>query len=147
MFDKLFSAARERAKETKKIVVMGPDGLEMTKHQNFFCMLHQVDQPPCPAMVSMTKTQLKSAGQWNFNINLKSAPNALTSEMWELSTKMLKRNDNQWYVWAARHLERHDSSSGAYVAVRAAVPAIAQFKATLNRAQQDIEEGAPAQEM
>jgi hypothetical protein len=96
----------------RRIVSERGTEIEVTEHRNFQCALIGEDNKLEPAMVSMTKSQLTVARQWNTNIDVHSAKVPVTvggqtalrpvlhSGKWRLSTTLKTKDSNNWYVWA-----------------------------------------------
>src|SRR6185312_15757276 len=106
------------------------DGNEWTEHRNFFCRIVAADNAREPVVVSQTKSQLKTARDWNSLIDLYSArvparsPDgqvitgqdgrplmrpALGSEIWTLSSKLRTKGENSWFMWTVAHKGRHNN--------------------------------------
>lgn len=89
------------------------DGVEYTEHRNFYVQIIKPDTAAEPALISMTKSQLKHARQWNTLIGLKSARAAngmpvSISEQWKLGASLQKnKKGDQWYGWSISHHTRH----------------------------------------
>ena len=104
------------------------DLLEVTEHRNFWCVILRDDRDPAPALISMTKSQLKVARDWNTLIAEKSAKvrtgtgnsPVLHSGIWLLKTKLRTKGENNWYVWDVGFLALHNSVE-TVTHVRAAV--------------------------
>lgn len=129
MFQQLFEQGRKR--DPKKPIALTSDGLEMTEHRNFFLLQipENADARPFPVVISMTKSQLTEARNWNYNITKESVQGNLQSEIWDLGTTMRKKGENQWYVWSVRHRARVDAGTlGFYTEAKAAVPLAAQHQ-------------------
>lgn len=104
--DEEFQELWKRRDEKNRCITK--DGLEMTDHRNFIVTLFRT--PPktnIPVVISMTKSQLREARNWIYNLIADSVQNNLQSEIWTLSTTLVKRKENSWYVWQVRHKERH----------------------------------------
>lgn len=108
----------------RRIVTEQGKALEQTEHRNFWCAVLTDEGKQEPALVSMSKSQLKVARDWNTNIDVKSAKvpvsvqdgagnfvralrPVLHSGIWELSTVLRSKEGNNWYVWAFRFLGLH----------------------------------------
>jgi hypothetical protein len=106
------------------------EGLELTEHRNFYVQLLDSGEP---ALVSMTKSQLKQAREWNTNIGLKSAKSGsglpvLISEVWTLGTRIQKnKKGDQWYGWSIKHAGRHADEK-----------VVAQVRASVEFARQQV---------
>lgn len=112
--------------DDKKRRIQVEDGkkVEQTEHRNFWTAVLGDDGRQEPALVSMTKSQLKPARDWNTNIDVYSAKvpvivqdgsgnkvNALRpvlhSGVWELSTVLKSKDGNNWFVWVVKFLGLH----------------------------------------
>jgi hypothetical protein len=103
-----------------------PEGKEVTEHRNFYVQVLHADGSQEPAVISMTKSQLKAAREWNTLIGMRSVRGAngagvATSEIWALATQLKKnKKGDQWYGWTVKHHARH-SDPALYQSVREAV--------------------------
>lgn len=100
----------------KKQRLIKVDGVEMevTEHRNFWvCLVN--DEKREPALISMAKSQLKIARDWNTNIDINSikieiGPNSkppiLHSTVWELGSQLKSKDGNNWYMWSFRFLRK-----------------------------------------
>jgi hypothetical protein len=99
-------------------------GEEVTEHRNFWCVLFAEESKTEPALISMSKSQLKVARDWNTNIDVESAKievpvkdgagnvirakrPILHSGIWELGTILRTKNENTWFAWTVRFLALH----------------------------------------
>lgn len=102
------------------------EGKELTEHRNFYVQVLHANGTQEPAVISMTKSQLKAAREWNTLIGMRSVRGAngagvATSEIWALTTQLKKnKKGDQWYGWAVKHYARH-SDPALYQSVRDAV--------------------------
>lgn len=117
-------------------------GLEVTEHRNFYCQVVREEAAQEPVLVSLTKSMLPVAKQWNSLISMKcvrvgdnSSP-VLISEIWTLKPTLRKKGENQWYVFSVVHKERH-ANARIYGEVRAAVT-FAQEQKVLPRSQDQV---------
>jgi hypothetical protein len=128
--DQLFQELWKKRDDKNRCITA--EGLEMTDHRNFFCLQHRgPNMRPIPVVISMTKSQLTEARNWNFNITAESVQGNLQSEIWTLSTTMKKKGENQWYVWQAAHKGQH-TDRALYGEARNAVK-IAESQTSLAR--------------
>jgi hypothetical protein len=121
---------------------------EMTEHRNFYCQIvdSQTGTASEPLLVSLTKSQLKAAREWNSLISLRSArvgenkAPVAPSEIWRLGTVLRTKGENSWFALTVTHVTRH-SNPAIYAEVRAAIPVAKEFK-LLARPRTDDEETA-----
>jgi hypothetical protein len=98
--------------------------IDVLECRNFFCHLFDPDEPQAGeiAIVSMNKSQLSVAREWNSLIAVKSQrlkdengnvirglPPVLQSGVWKLSTVMKTKGENSWYKWAVSFQGLHTS--------------------------------------
>lgn len=109
------------------------DDEEITEHRNFYCQIIRNGGATEPLLVSMAKSQLKTAREWNSLIAMRSArvgPEKLpvaTSEIWTLGTRLRTKGENSWFQFTAQHAARHDNAT-LYAEVRAAIPVAKEYK-------------------
>ena len=122
------------------------EGKEVTEHRNFYCQVLHEEGHQEPALISMSRSQLKHARNWNTLIGLKSAKGAngqpvSTSEIWRLTTQLQKnKKGEQWYGWAVAHYDRH-SDAAVFAQVTEAVT-FAKSQSNVQRQLEHIEEPA-----
>lgn len=123
--ENLASFARIPPDEKKRrIIHEAGKPVEVTEHRNFWCALLTEDGRQEPAVISMSKSQLKVARDWNTNIDVYSAKipvnvtdgagnpvralrPVLHSGIWELGTQLRSKDGNNWYQWTFRFLGLH----------------------------------------
>lgn len=105
------------------------EGLEITEHRNFYVQHHRSDGDQ-PAIISMTKSQLKPARDWGFNLLARSekvvdpatgkeVPVGI-SHQWILSSLLRTKGENTWYAWLIKDGGKHIDAR-VYAGVRGAV--------------------------
>lgn len=117
--------------------------IEITEHRNFYVVnIDEENMKLEPAIVSMTKSQLKTARDWNTLIDVDSAKVAVTvggmqtfrpvlhSAIWELGTQLKTKDGNSWFVWTVKFVRLWAPTDRAMVTgVREKVQ---QARATIN---------------
>lgn len=102
----------------RRLVKEGEVQLEVTEHRSFWvCLVN--DNKREPAMISMAKSQLKVARDWNTNIDVSAVKidvpmgtgqtakrPILHSCVWELGTTLRTKDGNNWYVWTVRFVRQ-----------------------------------------
>lgn len=115
-------------------------GQEVTEHRNFYCQLIQEGRADQPAVISMSRSQLKAAREWNSNLAMRSVrvgeaqqPVAL-SEIWEVGTTLRTKGENSWFMYTVKHVARH-SDPALYQQVREAVTFAKEHKVAARTAE------------
>lgn len=127
--------------------------VEISEHRNFYVV--NIDEEAMklePAIVSMTKSQLKTARDWNTLIDVDSAKvpvmtggvqtfrPVLHSAIWELGTQLKTKDGNSWYVWTVKFVRLWAAADRSLVVgVREKVQ---QARATVN-VQRQLEQTEP----
>ncbi len=132
----------------RRIVKIDGSPIEITEHRNFWCAVLAEDGRQEPALVSMAKSQLKVARDWNTNIDVESAKIHITvtdgagqqvraqrpvlhSGIWELGTQLRVKGENKWYAWTVRFLGLH-TDRAALIGIRDKV-ALARSQSNIAR--------------
>lgn len=105
----------------RRIIERDKKRIEVIECRNFYVAAYNASGDVEPGIISMAKSQLKTARDWNLMIATKSLKlevsmrdgagdmvkayrPVLFSGVWELGTQMKTKDGNSWFVWTVRFL-------------------------------------------